>query len=511
VQYVSGAAIQGFDAAKPWKGEPPDVVYNAGIPPEFFDFVIVDECHRSIYELWAQVLLYFDSFLVGLTATPAGKTIGFFNQNLVMQYGHDEAVTDGVNVDFDVYRIRTRITQGGATIVADPTGVYVDRRHKLTRAERLEKLTQDLTYTANELDRDVVSESQIRTVVRQFRDKVLPDAFPGRTEVPKTLIFAKDDSHADDIVRMARDEFAEKNEFCEKITYRTGFTRVVKKVKNDDGTESEVTEWVKTSSLSPDEILSNFRNSYFPRIAVTVDMISTGTDVKPIECVFFLRNVKSAGFFEQMKGRGVRIISPDKLRVVTPSAKAKERFIIVDAVGVRADCDRASRETERHYRKRRVTPFVQELRYRRSSSAWELLAVAEECLRQLRQARALSIAEWRPGDQIIVQTVVKGFDPDLRRYVVTDVDWSKPDSYHYDVWQLTKARRFYERGGQTWVYPSDRIYITRCKDALSEEMQRKCASYRSSAEQFLEDVRDRGDIDHIVKSVQERRARGLFY
>jgi type I restriction enzyme R subunit len=324
----------GFDSAKPWKGKPPDVVYNQGIPPEFFDVVIVDECHRSIYELWSQVLLYFDSFLVGLTATPAGKTIGFFNQNLVMQYGHAEAVADTVNVDFDVYRIRTKITEQGSTIVAEETGVYVEKRHKLTRAERLERLNQDLTYTANELDRDVVSESQLRTVIRQFRDGTLPDCFPDRTEAPKTLIFAKDDSHADDIVRMVRAEFAQENEFCEKITYRTGFTRVVKKVRNEDGTESEVTDWVKTSSLTPDEILGNFRNSYFPRIAVTVDMISTGTDVKPIECVFFLRNVKSAGYFEQMKGRGVRIISPDKLKAVTPSAKAKERYIIVDAVGV---------------------------------------------------------------------------------------------------------------------------------------------------------------------------------
>ena len=339
------------------------MVYNAGIPPEFFDFVIVDECHRSIYELWAQVLLYFDSFLIGLTATPAGRTIGFFNQNLVMQYGHDEAVADGVNVDFDVWRIRTRITEAGATIVAEPTGVYVDKRHKLTRAERLEKLQQDLTYTAKELDRDVVAESQIRTVIREFRDKVIPAAFPGRfqrdttiPEVPKTLIFAKDDSHADDIVRMVRDEFGEKNEFCEKITYRTGFTRITKKVKNDDGTESEVTEWVKTASLTPDEILSNFRNSYFPRIAVTVDMISTGTDVKPIECVFFMRNVKSAGFFEQMKGRGVRVISPDKLKVVTPSARAKERFIIVDAVGV---CEQD--KTDSHTLNRKPSATLQEL------------------------------------------------------------------------------------------------------------------------------------------------------
>jgi len=324
----------GFDSAKPWQGAPPDVAYQAGIPPEFFDFIVVDECHRSIYELWTQVLLYFDSFLIGLTATPTGKTIGFFNQNLVMQYGHDEAVTDGVNVDFDVYRIRTRVTEQGATIVAGDTGVYVDKRHKLTRAERLELLNQDLTYTANQLDRDVVAESQIRTVIQQFRDKVMPDAFPGRTEVPKTLVFAKDDSHADDIVRLVREVFAQGNDFCQKITYRTGFTKLTKSVKNDDGSESEVTEWVKTSSLTPDEILANFRNSFYPRIAVTVDMISTGTDVKPIECVFFLRNVKSASFFEQMKGRGVRVISPDKLRTVTPSAKVKERFIVVDAVGV---------------------------------------------------------------------------------------------------------------------------------------------------------------------------------
>src|SRR5262249_33149391 len=128
----------GFDTFKAWQGEPPDVVYNAGIPPEFFDFIIVDECHRSIYELWSQVLLYFDSFIIGLTATPSGKTIGFFNQNLVMQYRHEQAVIDSVNVGFDVYRIRTKITEQGATIDAGDTGVYVDKRHKLTRAERLE-------------------------------------------------------------------------------------------------------------------------------------------------------------------------------------------------------------------------------------------------------------------------------------------------------------------------------------------------------------------------------------
>ena len=323
-----------FDTARPWRGDPPEVAYNSAIPPEFFDFIVVDECHRSIYDLWSRVLLYFDSFLIGLTATPAGRTIGFFNQNLVMEYGHDEAVIDGVNVDFDVYRIRTRVTEEGARIEASESGVYVDRRDKLTRRERLERLEDDLTYTANQLDRDVVSESQIRTVLREFKDKVLPDAFPGRNEPPKTLIFAKDDSHADDIVRIAREVFAQGNDFCQKITYRTGFIKRTRTVTDDDGVDTEVTEWVRTASLSPEEILASFRLSFFPRIAVTVDMISTGTDVKPIECVFFMRNVRSAGFFEQMKGRGVRVISPDKLRAVSPSAKVKDRFIVVDAVGV---------------------------------------------------------------------------------------------------------------------------------------------------------------------------------
>ena len=359
-----------FDTAKPWQGEPPSVVYNATYPPEFFDVVIVDECHRSIYDLWAQVLLYFDAFLVGLTATPAGKTFGFFNQNLVMQYGHEQAVVDGVNVGFDVWRIRTRVTEQGATIVSEPTAVYVDKRHKLTRAQRMELLQQDLTYTAADLDRDVVSVSQIRTVIREYRDKVIPGAFgdlkdqDGKQVIPKTLIFAKDDSHADDIVRIVREEFGEQNDFCEKITYRTGFTRIQKPLLDEngqpvlkaDGSPETVTEWVKTASLTPDEILANFRNSYHPRIAVTVDMIATGTDVKAIECVFFMRNVKSAGFFEQMKGRGVRVISPDKLRAVTPHGndrpRPKERFIIVDAVGV---CEQDKTESRTLNRKPTAT------------------------------------------------------------------------------------------------------------------------------------------------------------
>ena len=295
----------GFDFAHVNR-QPAPVEYNPNIPIDTFDFIITDECHRSIYNLWRQVLEYFDAFLIGLTATPSAQTLGFFQQNLAMEYTHEEAVADGVNVDSDIYRIRTQITEEGSTVEA---GQYVDRRDRRTRQVRWEQLDEDLTFTANQLDREVVAEDQIRTVVRTFRDRLFTEIFPGRTEVPKTIIFAKDDSHADDIVRVVREEFGKGNDFCQKITYRT-------------------------TGATPEQLIAAFRNSYHPRVVVTVDMIATGTDIKPVEIVFFMRNVQSRNFFEQMKGRGVRVISRDDFQAVTPDAENKDRFVIVDAVGV---------------------------------------------------------------------------------------------------------------------------------------------------------------------------------
>lgn len=286
--------------------EPLEIKYNFKIPIEYFDFIIVDECHRSIYKLWRQVLEYFDAFLIGMTATPLKQTLGFFNQNLVMEYTHERAVADGVNVDGEIYRIRTRITDSGSTIDA---GFPVEKRDRLTRKRRWERLDEPIAYKKNQLDRDIVAPDQIRTVIKAFREKLFEEIFPGRTEVPKTLVFAKTDSHAEDIVNIIREEFNKGNEFCRKITYRT----------TDD---------------KPDRILSSFRIDYYPRIAVTVDMISTGTDVKPLECLLFMRDVKSLGYFEQMKGRGTRVISPTDFQQVTPGVDHKTHFVLVDAVGV---------------------------------------------------------------------------------------------------------------------------------------------------------------------------------
>ncbi|WP_234796749.1 DEAD/DEAH box helicase family protein [Mycolicibacterium porcinum] len=286
---------------------PVDVVYNANIPPETFDLIIVDECHRSIYGRWRAVLDYFDAPIIGLTATPTKQTLGFFDQNLISEYTYEESVIDGVNVPFDVYRMRTQITEQGSIIEAKTVVPIRDRK---TRAQRYEELDEDYAYTGNALGRTVISEDQIRTVLTTFRDKLYTEIFPGRSAVPKTLIFAKTDAHADEIVEQVREIFNEGADFATKITY---------------------------NAKNPKERLADFRNSPSLRIAVTVDMIATGTDVRAIECVFFMRSVRSAVYFEQMKGRGARIINADDYAAITPDAHkgfTKDRFVIVDAVGV---------------------------------------------------------------------------------------------------------------------------------------------------------------------------------
>ena len=298
--------------------EPVQVVYNEKIPIEFFDFIVIDECHRSIYNLWKQVLDYFDAFLIGLTATPDQRTYAFFHENVVSEYSHEEAVADGVNVGYDVYIIETEITKNGARIRAKE---YVEKRERLSRRKRWEQLDEEVEYSAKQLDRDIVNPSQIRNIIRAFKEK-LPEIFLGRKEVPKTLIFAKTDSHADDIIQIVREEFGEGNAFCKKVTYKS----------NED----------------PKSVLAQFRNDYYPRIAVTVDMIATGTDVKPIECLIFMRDVKSRNYFEQMKGRGTRTLKYDDLKKVTPSAtSSKTHFVIIDAVGVTRSLKTDSRPLER--------------------------------------------------------------------------------------------------------------------------------------------------------------------
>lgn len=368
-------------AAQPVK----EVVYNAKYPPEFFDCIIVDECHRSIYNVWSQVLEYFDSFIIGLTATPDNRTIGYFKQNMVCEYTREQAIIDGVNVGEDIFLIETEVTKNGARILKQ----LIEQRSRKTRARRWKQMDDDYEYTGTMLDRDVVNPSQIRLIINTFRERVFTQLFPGRQEVPKTLIFAKTDSHADDIVQIVREEFGKGNEFCKKITCRA-----------DD----------------PDAVLGEFRNGFNPRIAVTVDMIATGTDVKPIECLIFMRDVRSRNYFEQMKGRGTRVLSKDELQAVTPSATdTKHRFIIVDAVGVTR-----SKKTDTRPLERKPAVPLKELMLNVATGSRDEDTLTSLANRIIRLNVRLTPAERKEYTQTVgsapgtlAQKLLDAFDPDV--------------------------------------------------------------------------------------------------
>lgn len=302
-------------------GKVKEVTYNPDIPIDFFDFIITDECHRSIYGLWRQVLDYFDAFIIGLTATPAMHTFGFFNKNIVSEYPYERSVADRVNVGYDIYRINTEIGDKGGKI---PNGYTVPVRDKKTRHMHYEAMQEDFTYKPTQLDRSVVVPNQIRTVLQKYKDELFTTLFPERepTWVPKTLIFAKDDNHAEEITRICREVFNQGNDFCKKITYNV-------------------------SGANPEDLIKEFRATPFPRIAVTVDMIATGTDIKPIEVIIFMRDVQSEIYYEQMRGRGVRTINPTDLMQITPNAGYKSRFVLIDAVGVTESKKNASQPLDR--------------------------------------------------------------------------------------------------------------------------------------------------------------------
>ena len=302
-------------------GKPREVTYNKDLPIEYFDFIVVDECHRSIYGDWRQVLEYFDAFTIGLTATPSKQTFGYFNKNVVSEYTYERSVADKVNVGYEIYSIRTDVGENGGKI---DKGFTVPVRDKKTRKQEWETLDDDLNYTKNDLDRTVLVPDHIRTVLQCYKDTIFTELFPERehTWIPKTLIFAKDDNHAEEIVRIAREVFNKGNDFCKKITYNV-------------------------SGVKTKDLIAEFRTSPDFRIAVTVDMIATGTDIKPLEVVMFMRDVHSELYYEQMKGRGCRTLNKTDLKQVTPNAEVKNRFYLIDAVGVTESKKSASQPLER--------------------------------------------------------------------------------------------------------------------------------------------------------------------
>lgn len=306
-----------FDETDEQKAESEiDLGKDIKLPSDYFQFIIVDECHRSIYGKWQSVLKYFkDAKILGLTATPTPEAYAFFNDNIIEKYTYDDSVVDGVNVPTRVYRIKTEQTEHGGAIKSGDKFVETTRSgYKVNEYIAEERID----FNPTQLDRSVVSPDQIRKNIETFRDSIYTDMFPERKAlweyIPKTLIFAKDDHHASEIVDIVKEVFAEKFEygkipekFVQKITYSAGDTNT---------------------------LIREFKTEKEFRIAVTVTLVATGTDVKPLEIVMFMRDVNSDVLYTQMKGRGCRTINDDKLKEVTPNATTKDCFYIIDCVGV---------------------------------------------------------------------------------------------------------------------------------------------------------------------------------
>ena len=299
--------------------EAPNIIHLGGdlkLPPDYFQLIIVDECHRSIYGKWSEVLSYFSgAHVLGLTATPTPEAYAFFNNNIIEKYTYEDSVVDGVNVPFRVYRIKTKVSVHGGEIGA---GTTVRERSRLTSRETEYLSSHQVDYDATALDRSIINPDQIREILKAYKKSIYEELYPDREKkweyIPKTLIFAKDDNHATEIVKIAKEVFAEEFEdtglpdnFVQKITYTAGDSNA---------------------------LIRDLRTEKDFRIAVTVTLVATGTDVRPLEVVLFMKDVQSDVLYTQMKGRGCRVIAEDKLREVTPNANTKECYYIVDAVGV---------------------------------------------------------------------------------------------------------------------------------------------------------------------------------
>ena len=285
---------------------------NPNLLSDFFDMIIIDECHRSIYGNWQKVLNYFSKAkLIGLTATPVPETKAFFNGNIIVNYTLEKSIVDGVNVDCRVYRIKTQATENGGAILE---GDKVKRETCYTGQVQTINNQETKNYTREELNRSIINPAQIKLILETYRDAVYTELFtdpqrePNMDYLPKTLIFALNENHATNIVQIAKEVFGHNdNCFVQKITYSAG---------------------------DSNELIRQFRNDKDFRIAVTCTLVATGTDIKPLEVVMFMRDVASEPLYIQMKGRGVRTIGDEQLRNVTPNAYSKDCFFLVDAVGV---------------------------------------------------------------------------------------------------------------------------------------------------------------------------------
>lgn len=290
------------------------------LSPGTYDFIIVDEAHRGYLEdremsddemehydpseyisQYRRVIDYFDAVAIGMTATPALNTVNIFG-NPVYSYTYRQAVLDGYLMDHNApYVITTELSQAGIHFQKDEE---VEVFHEPDASIKKYQLPDDMDFDVDAFNTKVVTESFNRVVCHVLAERL----DPLDRELGKTLIFAARDSHADMIVYLLQEAFAQADKPLPA-------NAIMKITGHDRHREQHIRE---------------FKNEEFPNIVVTVDLLTTGIDVPSIMNLVFMRRVKSRILFEQMIGRATRLFP------------GMDCFNIYDAVGQFASMEKVT-------------------------------------------------------------------------------------------------------------------------------------------------------------------------
>lgn len=299
--------------------------YSAG----YFDLIIIDECHRSIYGQWRRALDHFDGVKIGLTATPCvfrnteelepedlasvRDTLRFFEVDRpTFRYQLKEAIEDGYLVPYEIYRAMTVKTAAEAGFEVSRDEIDWDALDEEARAELEEVfgLSHTITVDPNALERKFSIPERNRAMVREFRH-VLEQGYTGGNGVRrapdwgKTIVFAVSKRHAETLARMFDAEFADKKP--------DSTIRYADYVVSGQGPDDTVDAAAK---------IKRFKKEEFPQILVSVNMLDTGFDCPEVVNLVMARFTHSSILYQQMRGRGTR------------QAPGKERFTMFDFTGV---------------------------------------------------------------------------------------------------------------------------------------------------------------------------------
>jgi len=274
------------------------------LSPHFFDMIVADESHRSIYNVYKNIFDYFDSVQLGLTATPKDaiehNTFGIFECDdgiPTYAYSYEEAINNNPPYlsDYEVLKVRTKFQKEGI------------RKDNITIAEQQKMLADgkeplEINYEGSEIEKKVTNKGTNALIVQEFMEECIKDesgTLPG-----KTIFFAMTMKHARRLQEVFDDLYPEHK------------GNIAKVIVSDD-----------SRVYGKGGLLDQFVNKDFPRIAISVDMLDTGIDVRELVNLVFAKPIFSYTKFWQMIGRGTRLLEANKIK---PWCKVKDKFLIID-------------------------------------------------------------------------------------------------------------------------------------------------------------------------------------